>query len=50
MTGANIAALVNAAAMAAIRARQTKSGSKIRISVETLAALNKVKKKLGNRR
>jgi transitional endoplasmic reticulum ATPase len=51
MTGADIAALVNAAAMTAIKeyVRQ-KSGSKLRIPMRHFeTALNKIKKKLGNR-
>jgi transitional endoplasmic reticulum ATPase len=51
MTGADIAALVNAAAMSAIKEHvRQKSGSKLRISMKHFeTALNKVKKKLGNR-
>jgi transitional endoplasmic reticulum ATPase len=51
MTGADIAALVNAAAMSAIKERvRQKSGSKLRISMKHFeTGLNKVKKKLGNR-
>ena len=51
MTGADIAALVNAAAMTAIKEHvRQKSGSKLRISMRHFeTALNKVKKKLGNR-
>ena len=51
MTGADIAALVNAAAMTAIKeyVRQ-KSGSKLRLPMRHFeTALNKIKKKLGNR-
>ena len=49
--GADIAALVNAAAMTAIKEHvRQKSGSKLRISMRHFeTALNKVKKKLGNR-
>ena len=51
MTGADIAALVNAAAMSAIKEHVgQKSGSKLRISMKHFeTALNKIKKKLGNR-
>lgn len=51
MTGADIAALVNAAAMTAIKEHvRQKSGSKLRISMRHFeTALNKVNKKLGNR-
>jgi transitional endoplasmic reticulum ATPase len=52
MTGADIAALVNAAAMSAIKEHVTqKSGSKLRISMRHFeTALNKIKKKKsGNR-
>jgi transitional endoplasmic reticulum ATPase len=51
MTGADIAALVNAAAMSAIKEHvRQKSGSKLRISMRNFeTALNKIKKKLGNR-
>jgi transitional endoplasmic reticulum ATPase len=51
MTGADIAALVNAAAMTAIKEHvRQKSGSKLRISMRYFeTALNKIKKKLGNR-
>jgi transitional endoplasmic reticulum ATPase len=51
MTGADIAALVNAAAMTAIKEHVgQKSGSKLRISMRHFeTALNKIKKKLGNR-
>jgi transitional endoplasmic reticulum ATPase len=51
MTGADIAALVNAAAMTAIKEHvRQKSGSKLRISMRHFeTALNKVKKKLGHR-
>jgi transitional endoplasmic reticulum ATPase len=51
MTGADIAALVNAAAMSAIKEHvRQKSGSKLRISMTHFeTALNKIKKKLGNR-
>ena len=53
MTGADIAALVNAAAMSAIKEHvREKSGTKLMISMKHFeAALNKIKKKkLGNRR
>jgi transitional endoplasmic reticulum ATPase len=51
MTGADIAALVNAAAMSAIKGHiRQKSGSKLRISMRHFeTALDKIKKKLGNR-
>src|SRR5215210_3806373 len=51
MTGADIAALVNAAAMSAIKEHvRQKSVSKLRISKRTFeTALNKIKKKSGNR-
>jgi transitional endoplasmic reticulum ATPase len=51
MTGADIAALVNAAAMTAIKEHvRQKGGSKVRISMKHFeTALNKIKKKLGNR-
>ena len=51
MTGADIAALVNAAAMSAIKEHiKQKSGSKLRISMRHFeTALDKIKKKLGNR-
>src|ERR687890_1098351 len=51
MTGADIAGLVNAAAMSAIKEHvRHKSGSKLRISKRHFeTALNKIKKKLGNR-
>jgi transitional endoplasmic reticulum ATPase len=51
MTGADIAAVVNAAAMSAIKEHVgQKSGSKLRISMKHFeTALNKIKKKLGNR-
>jgi SpoVK/Ycf46/Vps4 family AAA+-type ATPase len=51
MTGADIAALVNAAAMSAIKEHvRQKSGSKLRISMRHFeTALNKIKKKSGNR-
>src|SRR5918994_1599318 len=51
MTGADVAALVNAAAMTAIKEHvRQKSGSKLRVSMKHFeTALNKVKKKLGNR-
>ncbi|HJU34028.1 MAG TPA: CDC48 family AAA ATPase [Nitrososphaera sp.] len=51
MTGADIAALVNAAAMSAIKEHvRQKSGSKLRISMKHFeTALNKIKKKSGNR-
>ncbi len=51
MTGADIAALVNAAAMSAIKEHvRQKGGSKLRISMRHFeTALNKIKKKLGNR-
>jgi transitional endoplasmic reticulum ATPase len=51
MTGADIAALVNAAAMSAIKEHiRQKSGSKLRISMRHFeTALDKIKKKLGNR-
>jgi transitional endoplasmic reticulum ATPase len=51
MTGADIAALVNAAAMSAIKEHvRQKSGSKLRISKRHFeTALNKIKKKSGNR-
>ena len=51
MTGADIAALVNAAAMSAIKEHvRQKSGSKLRISMRHFeTALNKIKRKLGNR-
>jgi transitional endoplasmic reticulum ATPase len=51
MTGADIAALVNAAAMSAIKEHVgQKSGSKLRISMRHFeAALNKIKKNSGNR-
>ncbi len=51
LTGADIAALVNAAAMSAIKEHVgQKSGSKLRISMRHFeAALNKIKKKSGNR-
>jgi transitional endoplasmic reticulum ATPase len=51
MTGADIAALVNSAAMSAIKEHVgQKSGSKLRISMRHFeAALNKIKKKSGNR-
>jgi transitional endoplasmic reticulum ATPase len=51
MTGADIAALVNAAAMSAIKEHvRQKSVSKLRISKRHFeTALNKIKKKLGNR-
>ena len=51
MTGADIAALVNAAAMTAIKEHvRQKGGGKLRISMRHFeTALNKIKKKLGNR-
>jgi transitional endoplasmic reticulum ATPase len=51
MTGADIAALVNAAAMSAIKEHvRQKRGSKLRISMRHFeTALNKIKKKLGDR-
>lgn len=51
MTGADIAALVNAAAMSAIKEHvRQKSSSKLRISMRHFeTALDKIKKKLGNR-
>lgn len=51
-TGADIAALINAAAMSAIKEHvRQKSGSKLRISKRHFeTALNKIKKKSGNRR
>jgi transitional endoplasmic reticulum ATPase len=51
MTGADIAALVNAAAMSAIKEHvRQKSGSKLRISMKHFEiALNKIKKKSVNR-
>jgi transitional endoplasmic reticulum ATPase len=51
MTGADIAALVNAAAMSAIKEHvRQKSNSKLRISMRHFeTALDKIKKKLGNR-
>jgi SpoVK/Ycf46/Vps4 family AAA+-type ATPase len=51
MTGADIAALVNAAAMSAIKEQvRQKNGSKLRISMKHFeTALNKIKKKSGNR-
>ncbi|HWS19210.1 MAG TPA: CDC48 family AAA ATPase [Nitrososphaera sp.] len=51
MIGADIAALVNAAAMTAIKEHvRQKGGSKLRISMRHFeTALNKIKKKLGNR-
>src|SRR5918994_449633 len=51
MTGADIAALVNAAAMSAIKEHvRQKSGGKVRISMRHFeTALNKIKKKSGNR-
>jgi transitional endoplasmic reticulum ATPase len=51
MTGADIAALVNAAAMSAIKEHvRQKSGSKLWISMRHFeTALNKIKKKVGNR-
>ncbi len=51
MTGADIAALVNAAAMSAIKEHvRQRSGSKLRISMRHFeTAMNKIKKKLGNR-
>ena len=51
MTGADIAALVNAAAMSAIKEHVIqKSSSKLRISMRHFeTALDKIKKKLGNR-
>lgn len=51
MTGADVAALVNAAAMTAIKEHvRQKSGSKLRISMKHFeTALNKIKKKSGNR-
>jgi transitional endoplasmic reticulum ATPase len=51
MTGADIAALVDAAAMTAIKEHvRQKSGSKLRIPMRHFeTALNKIKKKLGNR-
>ncbi|MFL6503501.1 MAG: CDC48 family AAA ATPase [Nitrososphaera sp.] len=51
MTGADIAALVNVAAMSAIKEHvRQKSGSKLRISKRQFGtALNKIKKKSGNR-
>jgi SpoVK/Ycf46/Vps4 family AAA+-type ATPase len=51
MTGADIAALVNVAAMSAIKEHVgQKSGSKLRISKRHFeTALNKIKKKSGNR-
>ncbi|MFL6490490.1 MAG: CDC48 family AAA ATPase, partial [Nitrososphaera sp.] len=51
MTGADIAALVNVAAMSAIKEHvRQKSGSKLRISKRHFGtALNKIKKKSGNR-
>jgi transitional endoplasmic reticulum ATPase len=51
MTGADIAALVNVAAMSAIKEHvRQKSGSKLRISKRHFeTALNKIKKKSGNR-
>jgi transitional endoplasmic reticulum ATPase len=51
MTGADIAALVNAAAMSAIKEHvRQKSGSKLRISMKHFeTALNKVKNKLASR-
>ena len=51
MTGADVAALVNAAAMSAIKEHvRQKSGSKLKISMKHFeTALNKIKKKSGNR-
>jgi transitional endoplasmic reticulum ATPase len=52
MTGADIAALVNAAAMSAIKEHVTQKsgGNKLRISMKHFeTALNKIKKKLGSR-
>jgi transitional endoplasmic reticulum ATPase len=51
MTGADIAALVNAAAMSAIKEHvRQKNSSKLRISMRHFeTALDKIKKKLGNR-
>ena len=51
MTGADVAALVNAAAMTAIKEHvRQKSGSKLRVSMKHFeTALNKIKKKSGNR-
>jgi transitional endoplasmic reticulum ATPase len=51
MTGADIAALVNAAAMSAIKEHvRQKSGGKVRISMRHFeTALNKIKKKSSNR-
>jgi transitional endoplasmic reticulum ATPase len=51
MTGADVAALVNAAAMTAIKEHvREKSDSKLRISMKHFeTALNKIKKKSGNR-
>jgi len=51
MTGADVAALVNAAAMTAIKEHvRQKSGNKLRISMKHFeTALNKIKKKSGNR-
>ena len=51
MTGADIAALVNAAAMSAIKEHvRQRNGSKLRISMRHFeTAMNKIKKKLGNR-
>ncbi len=51
MTGADIAALVNAAAMTAIKEHvRQRGGSKLRISMRHFeTALNKIKKKLNNR-
>jgi transitional endoplasmic reticulum ATPase len=51
MTGADIAAMVNAAAMSAIKEHvRQKSNSKLRISMRHFeTALDKIKKKLGNR-
>ncbi|HEX2106190.1 MAG TPA: CDC48 family AAA ATPase [Nitrososphaera sp.] len=52
MTGADITALVNAAAMTAIKEHVTqKTGTKLKISMNHFeAALSKIKKKSGNRR
>jgi transitional endoplasmic reticulum ATPase len=52
MTGADITALVNAAAMSAIKEHVTqKTGTKLKISMNHFeAALSKIKKKSGNRR
>lgn len=51
MTGADVAALVNAAAMTAIKEHvRQKSGSKLKVSMKHFeTALNKIKKKSGNR-